>query len=98
MQDGLKQQDTYVSLCKELQIVNYIEVLRCKGRLSNADLGFEGRQPILLPRNYRLTTLIIEESHQKAYHSGLRATLAELTSRYWVPRGRQTVKKVSMDS
>ena len=52
MQDGLKQQDTYVSLCKELQIVNYNGVLRCKGRLSNSDLGFEGMQPILLPRNH----------------------------------------------
>ena len=27
-------------------------------------------------------------------HSGLRATLAELRSRYWVPKGRQAVKKV----
>ena len=27
-------------------------------------------------------------------HSGLRATLAELRSRYWVPKGRQMVKKI----
>ena len=97
MQDDLKQQDTYVSLSKELQIVNYNGILRCKGRLSNSDLGFEGRQPILLPRKHRLTTLIIEDCHRKTYHSGLRATLAELRSRYWVPRGRQTVKKVIRD-
>ena len=97
MQDDLKHQDTYISLSKELQIVDYNGILRCKGRLSNSDLGLEGTQPILLPRNHRLTTLIIEDCHRKAYHNGLRATLAELRSRYWVPRGRQTVKKVIRD-
>lgn len=94
MQDRLKQQENYVSLSKELQVVDYNGILRCKGRLSNSDLGLEGRQPILLPRNHRLTTLTIEDCHQRTYHSGLRATLAELRSRYWVPRGRQTMNKI----
>ena len=97
IQDGLTQQDTYVSLRKEPQIVNYNGIIGCKGRLSNSDSGFEGMQPILLPRNHRLTTLIIEGCQRKASHSGLRATLAELRSSYWVPRGRQTVKKVIRD-
>ena len=50
--------------------------------------------PVILPRQHRFTRLVIEECHQRVHHSGVRATLAELRSRYWVPRGRQVVKRI----
>eukprot|EP00794_Sanderia_malayensis_P001095 gene1095-439_t len=36
-------------------------LLRCHGRLQNANLSFDERFPILLPTKSRLTSLIIEE-------------------------------------
>ena len=54
----------------------------------------ESQQPIILPRDDKLTKLAIEECHRKTKHSGIRATLGELRSRFWVPKGRQAVKKV----
>ena len=66
----------------------------CEGRLVNSDLESETRRPVILPRQHRFTRLVIEECHQRVHHSGVRATLAELRSRYWVPRGRQVVKRI----
>ena len=40
------------------------------------------------------TTLVIRDCHERVLHSGVRATLADMRSRYWVPEGRQCVKKV----
>jgi hypothetical protein len=68
-------------------------VLKCKGRLSNADLEIEAREPMILPSEHYLTELIIRDYHNRAHHCGLRATLPELRSMFWVPRGRQAVKR-----
>ena len=38
--------------------------------------------------------MIIEACHQKVHHCGVRSTLAELRSRFWVPKGRKIVKKI----
>ena len=47
-----------------------------------------------MPKDHKLTELICLECHKTVHHDGLRATLAELRSQYWVPRGRQYVKKL----
>ena len=63
-------------------------VLQCIGRLVNSDLEFDARSPVLLPKEHKLTKLVIEACHRRVLHSGSRATLAELRSRYWVPSDR----------
>eukprot|EP00794_Sanderia_malayensis_P004234 gene4233-biopygen3409 len=69
-------------------------LLRCHGRLQNANLSFDERFPILLPTKSRLTSLIIEECHERIGHGGVSRTLAEIRGQYWVVRGRQAVKSV----
>ena len=64
------------------------------GRLVNSDLESDVRRPIVLPRKIHLTKLIIRDCHERLHHNGVRATLAELQSRYCVPKGRQQVKGV----
>ena len=61
-------------------------VQQCKGRLGNAVLPFDARFPIFLPSDNHLTALIIEECHRKVLHNGVKETLTELRSRFWVPR------------
>ena len=96
-QARLKNQDNYAGLVKELRIVEYNGLLKCRGRLNNSDLSLEGKQPTILPRDHCLTKLIINDCHNRVFHSGLRSTLAELRSRFWVPRGRQKVKNIIRD-
>ena len=57
-------------------------------------MAHDATEPIILPKDHRLTYLQIQQCHKRALHSGVRGTLAELRSRFWVPKGRQVVKKV----
>ena len=93
-QDELKSDRNYEDLATKLKLTEHGGLLRCKGRLEHSDLEPESQQPIIIPRDHKLTKLIIEECHRKTQHSGIRATLGELRSRFWVPKGRQAVKKV----
>lgn len=94
VQSELKKQDNFKQLVSELGVVEDRGILRCVGRLVNSDLEFDARRPVILPRTHRLTRIVIEECHERVHHSGVRATLAELRSKYWVPRGRQVVKRI----
>ena len=70
------------------------EVLRCGGRISNVDIRYETKHPVMLDRNHRATQLIIEECHERVQHNGVKETLTELRSNFWVVKGRQFVRKI----
>ena len=89
-----KKQSNFDQLASKLGIVKQGEILRCEGRLVNSDLDLEARRPFILPRRHHLTKLIIRDSHERLHLSGVRATLAKLHSKYWVPKGRQEVTGV----
>lgn len=93
-QEELKNDKSYQDLTSKLKLEDQGGVLKCRGRLENSDLDMEAQQPIILAKDHRLTKLLIEECHRKVHHGGVRATLGELRSRFWVPKGRQVVKKV----
>ena len=69
-------------------------LLRCGGRLENADISEAARHPLLLPKNDKFTDLIIESHHKKAMHVGVAQTLGLLRHRYWIPHGRTAVRKI----
>ena len=68
-------------------------LLRCGGRLQHAAVPASATHPVLLPQDNPYTTLIITDLHQKLQHVGTAHTLSQLRRNYWVPHGRQTVKK-----
>ena len=90
----LKKQSNFEQLVKGLRLEPNEGILRCQGRLLNSDLDFEGKKPIILPRDHHLTRLIVNDSHVNMHHGGVRATLAEVRSKFWVPKGRQYVKRL----
>lgn len=94
VQNELKKKGNFKQLVSELGVVEQGGLLTCMGRLVNSDLEFNARRPIILPRKNHLTKLIIRDCHERVHHNGVRATLAELRSKYWVPKGRQEVKGV----
>ena len=57
-------------------------------------LDFITEHSILLPQRNYLSDLIIRDCHEDVMHNGLKETLTQLRSRYWIPRGRQTVRRV----
>ena len=67
-------------------------ILRVGGRIDNAPLPYETKFPILLPRRHHFTYLIVYKSHTTVKHNGVRETLTEIRSEYWITKGRQIVK------
>ena len=69
-------------------------MLRCDGRLTNADcLPWDTRHPIILSRNHQTTKLIIKDSHEKSQHGGTNQVLAQLSSRYWIVSAREAIRE-----
>ncbi|GBO08570.1 hypothetical protein AVEN_154299-1 [Araneus ventricosus] len=64
-----------------------------KGRLEQIELTQEEKHPILLPRS-KYTDLLILHEHNRGFHLGVIATLSRLRERFWIPKGRQSVKSV----
>ena len=69
-------------------------IWRCGGRLTNAALPFETKHPIFLPERGRFTELIIRRAHEKVFHNGVKDTLTELCSRFWVLRVQAVVRRL----
>ena len=65
---------------------------RCGGRLSNVDVPYSVKHPILLPRTHPLTTLIVREAHERVFHNGVKETLTETRRRFWIPKGRSLTR------
>lgn len=68
--------------------------LRVGGRLRHSLLPEEAKYPFILPASSRFTELIVEDCHRRTLHGGVQLTLSTLRKRYWILRGRQTVKSV----
>ncbi|GFS45902.1 integrase catalytic domain-containing protein [Trichonephila inaurata madagascariensis] len=85
---------------KESPLYNYMPYLdengliRLGGRLEFCNLSIDEKHPLILPKNSWLTTLIVRREHNKVMHGGTASTLAQVRSNYWIPKGRQLVKKI----
>ena len=68
-------------------------VLRCKGRIANADLPYKTTFPALLPKDHYILTLLVRQAHERVHHNKVEATLAQLRTKFWIMKGRQFVKR-----
>ena len=93
-QAKLTAEEKYAQFSVSLRLKEEEGILRCQGRLKNSDLEFDNRYPIILPKDHRLTELIVRKCHEEVHHSGVRATLCRLRTKYSVVRGRQMVKRI----
>lgn len=69
-------------------------IWRCKGRLDKADLAGCESHPVLLPTNHHFTALVVKHCHERVKHAGVKETLTELRSRFWIVQGRFFVRKL----
>ena len=69
-------------------------VIRSYSRLKNAKIPFNMKAPIFVNRDHRLAEILVYYYHLKVLHRGVKQTLTELRSNYWITRGRSFVKKL----
>ena len=68
---------------------------RCGGRLANADIPYGTKHPVLLPRDYPLTSMIVREAHDRVRHNNrVKETLTEIRTKFWIVKGRSLVRSV----
>lgn len=69
-------------------------IMRCMGRLSQAQLSASAKYPILLDKSHYITSLFVRDSHKRVMRGDVKSTLTELTSRFWIVQGKQFVRKL----
>ncbi|KAL9989341.1 hypothetical protein ACROYT_G003882 [Oculina patagonica] len=69
-------------------------VLRVGGRISNASISPEAMNPMILPKNHHITTILIRYVHERNGHCGVEKVLVLLREQFWVVKGRAAVKEV----
>ena len=69
-------------------------LLRCGGRLGEADISPEAKYPILLPSSSAFTRLVVHTSHKLLLHAGVTHTLNHIRTKFWIPQGRRVVSRV----
>ncbi|XP_014226809.1 uncharacterized protein LOC106652395 [Trichogramma pretiosum] len=69
-------------------------LLRVGGRLLNASIKSDQRNPILLPSYHHVTDLIIQDYHVHFHHAGIQTTLSNLRHRFWLLDGKNQVRRV----
>ena len=69
-------------------------LLRVGGRIRLADLPYSRRHPILLPRDHRLTKLIVRTEHERLMHAGSAVVSASLSRRFCILNSRRTIRTI----
>ena len=69
-------------------------VMRVGGRISMAPISTEARNPIILPKNDHITTILIRHVHESNGHCGVEQVLAILREQFWVVKARVAIKLV----
>ena len=91
----IKKQSNYGNVHASLNLFDDKDgLLRLKGRFANSKLRYEQQYPVLLRSDSHFTSLIIWDAHEATMHHGVESTLARIRSRYWIIKGRKSVKNV----
>ncbi|XP_046595309.1 uncharacterized protein LOC107218924 [Neodiprion lecontei] len=69
-------------------------VIRVGGRSNHSSLSYNQKHPIILPKNHKITELIIRKEHISGLHAGTQATLYNLRKNYWIIDGRRQISNV----
>lgn len=84
---------------KILSLNPFIEngLLRVGGRIRHSNESYDKKFPIILPKNNKLTYLILQNEHKRLLHGGVQSLLCSIRNKYWIISGRNTCKKIVND-
>ncbi|XP_065671673.1 uncharacterized protein LOC136089549 [Hydra vulgaris] len=71
------------------------KLLRLRGRFENANSNFTAKHPLILRgKESWFTILLIRNCHGKVLHHGIELTLNKVRSKFWLIKGRSTIKSI----
>lgn len=74
--------------------IDHQGLLRVGGRLRKADISYDQKYPIILPKRSHLTKLIVNHAHHHTLHGNVQLMLNMLRLKYWIINGRSSVKQI----
>ncbi|XP_065658085.1 uncharacterized protein LOC136082596 [Hydra vulgaris] len=94
IQKSIFNSESYNQLKRDLGFFTVEELILCKGRLSNAPIPFDSKFPIYLLIKSYLSNLIILHYHYITKHGGVKETLNELRTKFWLSKARSLIKTI----
>lgn len=70
------------------------DILRVGGRMSRAAMPEDGKQPIILSKDFHIAELILQQIHKETGHGGRNHMLSELRQRFWLTSANAAIRKV----
>ena len=93
IQKDVYSSERYPQLKKDLRLTTLADnILRCEGRLKNAPISYDSRFPIFIPKG-TFAKLLVNYYHELVHHNGLKETLNEIRTRYWIPKARYFIQQ-----
>ena len=77
----------------DLQFFIEVDILRCKGRISNASFPYDSKNPIYLPK-CDFCKVFMKFIHFKVLDNGVKDTLNELRTRVWISKTQKLISSV----
>ena len=69
-------------------------IYRSMERIIKAELPYDTKVPIMLSTKHKLAELIVLDVHEKNMHVGVKHTITQLRSKFWITCARCFVKKL----
>ncbi len=70
-------------------------IMRINGRIGQSELfHYDQKHPVLLPKNHRVSELIVKQVHEDTIHPGHGRVMAEVRQKYWVIGLRSMAKRI----
>lgn len=90
----LSKKGYIVPMRKLSPFVDDDKFLRVGGRISQADLPYDTKHPLLLPKACHTTLILIKYYHKLYMHVGPRTLHGILSRKYWIINGRNVIRSV----
>ena len=90
-----EDKNVFVQTANNLRfIIGEDGLIRCQGRLKHSDLPFNSKFPVYVPKSSEIARLLVNDAHDAVFHQKVSPTLVQFRTEYWIPSGRQFVRKV----
>lgn len=91
---GKKIRDRRSIIYKDSPFVDDNGVLRAKGRIQSAYVHYDMKNPILLPRDHRITEMILFFYHNRYHHQYIATVANEIKQKFVVQRLKVKLKEI----
>lgn len=69
------------------------ELMRVGGRLDKANVDYEMKHPVIIPKKSRLAWLLMDFAHRVNRHGGVQVAMQHIRQKYWIPQLRDELKQ-----